>query len=389
MRARLRLASVSSLLCLIGSAARASTEGGDFPSTQDPVSQLIVAAVVIGLFTVLALDKAHRVLVAFACLGLIWVVTYLTPYHLLSFQTAHQAIDLNVIFLLASMMALVGVLKTTNAFAWAVNQLMHHSGGRPGTAVSLIIWFTGVLSALLDNVTTVIFAYPMASDMARRMKINPSAFLLPMVMAANIGGTATLIGDPPNILIGSGAHIAFMEFIYNLAAPCGLMMFALIWYAKRYYPNDIGAGWKPGAAAGDGAAHEAKLENLPLLRWIVVIAVLIFVGFMTQQMTGMPAAVPAVIGVSAILVLQDYYYLKQHKPKHGDRIHGVLRLIESEIEWPTLAFFLFLFMIVGAAVATGMIDSLAHGLAWVIQYLGAALGLGKLGTLLLAALIIL
>jgi Na+/H+ antiporter NhaD/arsenite permease-like protein len=103
----------------------------------------------------------------------------------------------------------------------------------------------------------------------------------------------------------------------------------------------------------------------------------------------MPAAVPAVIGVSAILVLQDYYYLKAVKPRHGERIHGVLRLIESEIEWPTLAFFLFLFMIVGAAVATGMIDSLAHALAWVIQQLGMTFGLGQLGTVLLAAIIIL
>ncbi len=389
MRRYLGLVLCSLPLCVFSSAAWASTEGTELPSTTDAVSQLIVAAAVIGLFVVLALDKAHRVLVAFAALGLIWAVTYLTPYHLLSFQTAHQSIDLNVIFLLASMMALVGVLKTTNVFAWAVNRLLEHSGGRPGTAASLIIWFTGVLSALLDNVTTVIFAYPMASDMAKRLKINPSAFLLPMVMAANIGGTATLIGDPPNILIGSGANIPFMEFIYNLAAPCGLMMFALVWYAKRYYPNDIGAGWKPSAPVAGDHVPEARLENLPLLKWIGAITLLIFAGFVTQQMTGMPAAVPAVIGVAAILVLQDYYYLKAAKPKHGERLHGVLRLIESEIEWPTLAFFIFLFMIVGAAVATGMIASLAQGLAWVIQNLGATFGLSKLGTLLLAAIIIL
>lgn len=388
---RVLLGVVGSLIVLVAAAgaAQASTEGANLASTTDTVSQLLVAAVIVGLFVVLALDKAHRVLVAFACLGLIWAITYLTPFHLLSFQTAHESIDLNVIFLLAAMMALVGVLKTTNAFAWAVNKLLHHSGGRPGTAASLIIWFTGVLSALLDNVTTVIFAYPMASDMAKRMKINASAFLLPMVMAANIGGTATLIGDPPNILIGSGAGISFMEFIYNLSAPCGLMMFALVWYAKRYYPNDIGAGWKPSTGPGEDYGPTPKLHNVKLLKWILVITLLIFVGFVTQQMTGMPAAVPAVIGVAAILVLQDYYYLKAENPKHGERLHGILRLIESEIEWPTLAFFMFLFMIVGAAVATGLIESVAHGLAWVIQAAGTAFGLGKLGTLLLAALIIL
>jgi Na+/H+ antiporter NhaD/arsenite permease-like protein len=377
------------LLWAISGVAHASTEGADFDSTHDTVSQLMVAIIVVGLFVVLTLDKVHRVLVAFSALATIWLISYLTPYKLLSFKTAHEAIDLNVLFLLASMMALVGVLKTTNAFAWAVNQLMHHSGGRPGTAASLIIWFTGVLSALLDNVTTVIFAYPMASDMAKRLKINPSAFLLPMVMAANIGGTATLIGDPPNILIGSGANIPFMEFIYNLAAPCGLMMFALVWFAKRYYPADIGGAWKPTAQSAEGHHVEAELRNVALLKWIAAITVLIFIGFMTQQLTGMPAAVPAVIGVAAILILQDYYYLKTHKPTHKERVHGILHIIEREIEWPTLAFFLFLFMIVGAAVATGMIGSLAQALAWVIQNLGATFGLGRLGTLLLAAIIIL
>jgi Na+/H+ antiporter NhaD/arsenite permease-like protein len=101
------------------------------------------------------------------------------------------------------MMALVGVLKTTNVFPWSVDRLLERSRGNPSRSAALIIWFTGILSALLDNVTTVIFAYPMAEEMARRLRINGAAFCLPMVMAANIGGTATLIGDPPNVLIGA------------------------------------------------------------------------------------------------------------------------------------------------------------------------------------------
>src|SRR4029450_37216 len=113
------------------------------------------------------------------------------------------AVDLNVILLLFSMMALVGVLKTTNVFPWAVDRLLERSRGNPSRAARLIIWFTGVLSALLDNVTTVIFTYPMASEMARRLRINGSAFFLPMVMAANIGGTPTLVSDPPHWLIGT------------------------------------------------------------------------------------------------------------------------------------------------------------------------------------------
>jgi Na+/H+ antiporter NhaD/arsenite permease-like protein len=169
----------------------------------------------------------HRVLIPIGAVAIVWLISYFSPFKLISFEAAKEAVDLNVILLLFSMMALVGVLKTTNVFPWAVDRLLERSRGNPSRAARLIIWFTGVLSAILDNVTTVIFTYPMASEMARRLKINGSAFFLPMVMAANIGGTATLIGDPPNVLIGADPRtgLSFMDFIYHLTVPCTFMMF--------------------------------------------------------------------------------------------------------------------------------------------------------------------
>jgi Na+/H+ antiporter NhaD/arsenite permease-like protein len=282
------------------------------------------------------------------------------------------------------------VLKTTNVFPWAVDRLLERSRGNPSRAAKLIIWFTGVLSAVLDNVTTVIFTYPMASEMARRLKINASAFLLPMVMAANIGGTATLIGDPPNVLIGADPRtgLSFMDFIYHLTVPCTFMMVVLVWYAGRYYPADIGATANTDHA-GAATPTGAKLENVPLLRATAWITALIFLGFMTHGLTHMPVAVPAVIGIAAILLAQDYYYLKEHKPTQEERQHGVLAILEKDIEWPTLAFFLFLFILVGAAVATGLIESLALALAWIIDRISAAFGLSPHATLLVAALVIL
>ena len=131
------------------------------------------------------------------------------------------------------------------------------------------------------------------------------------------------------------------------------------------------------------------LQNVPLLRTTGWITVLIFLGFMTHTLTHMPVAVPAVIGVAAILFAQDYYYLKEHQPTAEERQHGVLAILEKDIEWPTLAFFLFLFVLVGAAVATGLIESLAHGLAWLIAAISGGLDLSPKATLLLAALIIL
>ena len=361
-----------------------------FESTHDALSQGIVAAVLIGVFALLAADRVHRVLIPIGAVALVWLISYFSPYKLISFEAAKEAVDLNVILLLFSMMALVGVLKTTNVFPWAVDRLLERSRGNPSRAARLIIWFTGVLSAILDNVTTVIFTYPMASEMARRLRINASAFLLPMVMAANIGGAATLIGDPPNVLIGADPRtgLSFMDFIYHLTVPCTFMMVVLVWYARRYYPTDIGRAADAdhgGAATPTGAV----LTNVPLLRATCWITALIFLGFMTHGLTHMPVAVPAVIGVAAILFAQDYYYLKDHQPTQEERQHGVLTILEKDIEWPTLAFFLFLFILVGAAVATGLIESLALALALVIDRISTGLGLSPRATLLVAALIIL
>ena len=133
-----------------------------FQSTHDALSQGIVAAILVGVFALLAADRVHRVLVPIGAVALTWLISYLTPLRLISFEASKQAVDLNVILLLFAMMALVGVLKTTNVFPWAVDRLLERSRGNPSRSAALIIWFTGVLSALLDNVTTVIFAYPMA-----------------------------------------------------------------------------------------------------------------------------------------------------------------------------------------------------------------------------------
>ena len=353
-------------------------------ATQDPVSQILVAAIIAGVFALLALEKAHRVLVIFSAVALLWLITYLTPYRLITFEAAHRAIDLNVILLLASMMAAVGVLKTTGVFEWAVHWLVERSGGHPATLLALVIWFTAILSAFCDNVTTVIFVFPMAMQMARATGIAPAALLLPMVIASNLGGTATLIGDPPNILIGSGAGLTFLDFIEDLTMPVLWMTVACGWFSRRYYREALASGHPAALEAGT-----ARITDPTLLRWSLGITALIFVGFFTHGLTGMPPAVPAAIGAAMILVVQDALHLRTHRTSESERIHGVLTVIEREIEWPTLAFFAFLFIAVGAAVETGLIDTMARGLERFIEWGRASFGLSETGTLMFAAVLVL
>ena len=355
----------------------------ELSATRDPLSQAIVAAVLVGVFALLALEKAHRVLIIFLSVALLWLISYLTPYHLISFEAAHRAIDLNVILLLASMMAIVGVLKTTGVFDYAVARLLRRSGGSPAALLALVIWFTGIVSAFADNVTTVIFVYPMVAAIAAATAIPLAALALPMVIASNVGGTATLIGDPPNILIGSGAGLSFGAFLENLTMPALIMLAVCVWFSRRYYRAELARG-RAGALQLD-----AVITQPLLLRWGLAITALVFVGFFTHPLTGMPVAVPAAIGAALLLLAQDLIYLRTRQESPEERMHGILKVIERDIEWPTLAFFAFLFITVGAAVATGLIDTLARGLEQLVGAGRSGLGLSATGTLLFAGLLIL
>lgn len=356
---------------------------GEFVSTTDPTSQALVAGMVIGTFVLLALERVHRVLVVLGAVSTIFMVSYFTRWKLISFEGAGRALDLNVLLLLASMMALVGVLKTTGVFPWAVQRLLERAGGRPGAIQRLIIWFTGILSSVADNVTTVIFVTPMATDMARRTGVPAAAYLLPMIMAANIGGTATLIGDPPNILIGSATGLSFMAFLANLAIPVLSMMVILEWMARRTFRSNLLMAEAPTAPTA-----RATIVDPMLLRWGVGISLLVFIGFVTHGATGMPVAVPALIGAAALLIVQDSLYLRTHRPTASERAHGLLDVLDREIEWPTLAFFVFLFILVGAAVQTGLMDTVASALSQAIAQGQQRFGLSAPATLMLAALVI-
>ncbi|MHB1298794.1 MAG: ArsB/NhaD family transporter [Gemmatimonadaceae bacterium] len=353
-------------------------------STTDPVSQALVALLIVALFVVLAFEKSHRVLVVLTAVAVLWAITYLTPWRLLTFEGAQRALDLNVLLLLAAMMALVGVLKETGVFAWAVDRLVGRFGDRPVRAIALLWWFTAIASAFVDNVTTVIFVAPIVLAAIKRLNAPALPVLLPVIMAANIGGTATLIGDPPNIMIGSGAGLTFLDFLRELTIPVGIMMCGLHWWGVRRL-----RALMPDTPLRVDPVPDAEITDTGLLRWMAIISACVLVGFLTHGATGMPAAVPAVLGAAAALLVQDVRYLRAHRPSHEERRHGILHVLEREVEWPTLTFFAFLFILVGAAVETGLIATLAGGLEAAILGGSATFGLSEAGTLIFAALLVL
>jgi len=142
-------------------------------------------------------------------------------------------------------------------------------------------------------------------------------------------------------------------------------------------------------ARADEPGPGPAITDPGLLRWLGGISLFVLVGFVTHGITGMPAAVPAVLGATAALVVQDWRYVRAFAPTHEERRHGILHIIEKEVEWPTLTFFAFLFILVGAAVGTGLIGTLATGLQSAIEWSRGALGLGDAGTMFLAALLVL
>ena len=321
----------------------------------------IASLVLLVVYVLIASEAMHRTLAAFLGASLILFITYTAGtfdknYFILSFDDAMRSIDLNVIFLLMGMMIIVGVLKKTGLFQWLAYKAYALARGNIFILSFILQVVTAVCSAFLDNVTTMLLLIPVTIELAVTLKINPLSLLIPEVFASNVGGAATLIGDPPNILIGSYASLTFVQFVTNLALVCTVCLILtslwyLWWYKKGYLTADV----KDVGRTIEYLKSEYKITNKKLtVMGLGMLAFVIFL-FIVHGVLHMEPSVAALIGAMVLLAISRV---------------DIVEMLEHEVEWPTLVFFIALFMVIAGAEETGLIQIIAE---WVKDLSGGNL----------------
>lgn len=329
----------------------------------------IALVVFAGVYVLIAFEILHRTLAAFLGAATLLLITHTfgtfdDSFKILTYDQALHTVDWNVVFLLMSMMIIVGVLKESGVFQWLAYKSFQVARGKIYLLSCALCVVTAVASAFLDNVTTMLLLTPVTLEISVVLGVSPFVFLMPEILASNFGGTATLIGDPPNIMIGSYAGLTFNDFVVELTPVVIIVMAIQLLYNKLLYGREY---------------KRAKVEDVPKMimflrekyqitdRKLLTIGGIVLLGvivlFMLHGKFHMEVSVAAMFGASLIIVLNRM---------------NIVELLEKEIEWPSLVFFIMLFIVVGGAEQTGILQAVADWILDVCQ-----------GNLVVAILIIL
>lgn len=309
----------------------------------------ISATILIVAYIFIALEKIPKVTIALfggvltILLGLIsqnkMIGDTINPLYFINY------IDFNVIFLLVSMMIIVSITAKSGIFNYLANNFLKMTKGHPFKVMIVLGIFTAVVSAFLDNVTTVILIMPITFSIAKKLDINPVPFLVTEIFCSNIGGTATLIGDPPNIIIGSAAGFAFMDFIKELTLIVAIIMIAVVSVLAICFGKQLKTTKeKMHEAANIDNSGTITDKNL-MIRSCSVLAIVIL-GFILHDLIHIETSIMAMFGASILLFFE--------KPTK----------VLEEVEWNTIFFFIGLFIIIGGLEATGGIKLMAQ---WIID----------------------
>lgn len=306
---------------------------------------IISGAILLIAYIFIASEKIQKSVVALVGASL----TMLLGLIPLSLNLEHNVkgvfeyVDFEVIFLLIGMMIIVNIASRSGVFKWLAINLLKLTKGHPKTVLFALAAFTAIASAFLDNVTTVVLMMPITFVIAKEFETDPVPFLITEVLASNIGGTATLIGDPPNIIIGTRAGLSFMNFVQELTPIVFLIFMVSIGVLIFLFRKGL-------KTTPEKMEHVANLDNSKtitnknlMVRSVITLG-LVILGFVTHDITHISAYVFAVSGASFLLLFE--------KPKE----------IYRDVEWLTIFFFIGLFIIIGGFEANGGIKFLADQL---------------------------
>lgn len=288
-------------------------------------------------YAVIVSEKIHKTIIAIFGAGLMLVLKILEQHE--AFHVEEFGVDWNVIFLLISMMVIINLMRPTGVFEYIAIKSAKWGKGDPLRILVIFAIVTAVLSALLDNVTTVLLIVPVTILIADALEVDPLPYLLSCALASNIGGTATLIGDPPNIMIASKAQLNFMDFIYHLAPVVVVLMVFYVFAIKLIWGKKLKTKEELKKRIMAMNENEAIKDPVMLKKSLFVLA-LVLTGFVFHGALHFQPATVALFGAGLLLLLS-----KTHEPHH----------ILAEVEWPTIFFFIGLFIIVGGVVKVGLI----------------------------------
>ncbi len=310
-----------------------------------PEQQMIIATVIfLVTYAIIVSEKIHRTVAAFSGAALVLILKIIDP------ETAIHAIDFNTIGLLVGMMIIVGITRHTGIFEYLAIRAAKGSKGEPFQIIAALSLITALLSAFLDNVTTVLLIVPVTFAIARQLELTPLPFLVAEILASNIGGTATLIGDPPNIMIGSATTLGFMDFVFNLTPVVVVVYVVTIFIIRLIYRKQLVT--RPELQAGIMKLNEQEaIKDTVLLRKSLIVLSLTVVGFILHQYVHLESSVIALAGASLLLLIT------RQDPE---------RPLQA-VEWPVIFFFIGLFVVVGALKEVGVVEAVA---SWALALTG-------------------
>ena len=322
-----------------------------------------VISVIVFLLVMAAIisEKMHRAVAAMAG------AVILLLFHVLSVDEATTYVDINTIGVLVGMMLFVAVVKNSGLFEYVAIKAAKLTKGHPMAILVVFAIITAVLSAFLDNVTTVLLIGPMTIAITQMLEVNPIPYLLSQIMASNIGGTATLIGDPPNIMIGSAAGLSFMDFVVNTGSVIVIILAVTVLIYYFMYRGQISVIEKNMHKVME-LDENRSIKDKPLLIKSVIMTVVVVIGFVFHSQLQVESATVALFAAGFMLVFG--------KQDAEEIILGV--------EWSTILFFIGLFVVVGGMQKSGVITSLAE---LMMEFIGNNEALGIVIILWVSAII--